>query len=112
MRRERGFLRIFALIWAVLQLALPTSAMLADASRAAAPPTREHVEDAPGRDCTPAHSPDCAICKHLSVSAPEAPQPSPAFADGEGDGAARGRIPLASRTPAGDALPRAPPARI
>jgi hypothetical protein len=110
MRRGSRRLRLFALVWAALQFALPASAMLADARLAVASPGRAHVEEAPGRDCTPVHSPDCAVCKHLSASTLDATQLAPAFVNDGGHGVPPGRIVPATRTPQGVALPRAPPA--
>jgi hypothetical protein len=102
-------LRVFALIWAVLQFALPAAATLADARLAAASPSRGHVEEAPGRDCTPSHSPHCAVCKHLSTSSLGSTHAAPAFVSDGSGAVVRGRIGPAPQTPAGSALPRAPP---
>jgi hypothetical protein len=102
--------RIFALIWAVLQFALPAAATLADARLAGGPPGRAHVEEMPGRDCAPSHTPDCFVCKHLSASSLGSTQLATGFVSDDSDGLAPGRIAPAPRPPAGVALPRAPPA--
>jgi hypothetical protein len=104
--------RIFALIWAVLQFALPASATLVDAQSAEASPGDAHVEEAPGRDCVPAHSPDCAVCKHLSASSLGSTHAATAFINDGRDVAVPGRIDSAPRAAAGVPLARAPPARV
>jgi hypothetical protein len=110
MHRGDRRLRVFALIWAVLQFALPASATLADARLAVAPPGRSHVEETPGRDCTPSHSPDCAVCKHLSTTSLGSTHLATAFVDDGRETAAPGRIAQAARVAAGVPLARAPPA--
>jgi hypothetical protein len=102
-------LRSFALIWAVLQFALPASAALADARLAVASPDRAHVEDAPGRDCAPSHSPDCVICKHLSTSTLGSTVLASGFGDDGREVTLLGRVTTPARTPVGISLPRAPP---
>jgi hypothetical protein len=110
-RRRRGR-RIFALLWAVLQFALPASATLADARMAVASPGRAHVEATPGRDCAPAHSPDCAVCKHLWTSSLGSTQPATAFVSHGRDAAVSGPLAPAPRTAAGAPLARAPPTPV
>lgn len=111
MHRGDRRLRIFALIWAVLQFALPASATLADARLAVASTGRSHVEETPGRDCAPSHSPDCAVCKHLSTTSLGSAQLATAFVDDGREIAVPGRIVPAARVAAGVPLARAPPAR-
>lgn len=110
MHRGGRRLRIFALVWAVLQFALPAFATLADARLAVGSPGRAHVEDGPGRDCTPSHSSDCVVCKHLSTSSLGSTHLATTFVSDGRDGAVPHRIAPAPRTLAGAALPRAPPA--
>ena len=104
-------LRIFALVWAVLQFALPTAAILADAGLVRGASEHGHVEEA-GRDCAPSHSAECAVCKHLSASwTGESDADAPIGDDGRYRARTGCDAPLA-RTPAGVALPRAPPLRV
>jgi hypothetical protein len=110
MRRESRRLRVFAIIWAVLQFALPASAMLADARLAVASSDNAHVEEGPGGDCEPSHSPDCVVCKHLSISSlGAAPLAAPLVDDGR-KRALPSRSVGYARTATGVTLPRAPPA--
>jgi hypothetical protein len=111
MRRGSRRLRVFAIIWAVLQFALPASATIVDARVAGASPDRTHVEATSGRDCVPSHSPDCAVCKHLSTSSLGSTPPAAAFGDGGREHALGGCITVDARTPVGVPLPRAPPAQ-
>jgi hypothetical protein len=111
MRRVDRRLRVFALIWAVLQFALPASASLADAQLSRGAADGAHVEAGPGRDCAPSHSLDCAVCKHLSSTSLRAANVVAAFAGDD-----RGRAPLRRaaapyRAPAGVSFARAPPAQ-
>jgi len=110
MHRGGRRLRIFALIWAVLQFALPASAALADARVAVDSPGRAHIEETSGRDCAAAHSPDCAVCKHLSTSSLGSTQPATAFVNDGREPAVSRRLAPAPRTAAGVTLARAPPA--
>jgi hypothetical protein len=111
MRRRWGF-RGWAIVWAVLQFALPTAATLADArlERQSAG-AQAHVESRPDASCRPVHPAECALCQLvLRVSAPAANQASlaavvrvvvrPPIAD-------RPRQALAG--PTGSPLARAPP---
>jgi hypothetical protein len=67
MRRRWGF-RGWAMVWAVLQFALPAAASVADASleRAAVRAPSGHVESTSTAACRPAHPAECALCQFLS----------------------------------------------
>ncbi|HEY9229496.1 MAG TPA: hypothetical protein VIP11_22795 [Gemmatimonadaceae bacterium] len=60
--------RVFALIWGVLQFALPFAVLLADASttRGANTGPATHVEASTTPNCPPAHADECALCRFLS----------------------------------------------
>jgi hypothetical protein len=109
-RRE---LRGWVILWALLQLALPTAATYADAvlERASAETVFAHVESNTAATCQPVHAADCGLC-HLvqtRVTPSGAPSCIPEFAparalppESHSDAfaaAERGRLPL----------PRAPP---
>ena len=69
MRRRSGF-RGWAIVWAVLQFALPAAATLADArlQRDAASAERTHVESRSDAACRPLHPEECALCQLVSRS--------------------------------------------
>lgn len=71
MRRRTTFVRCLALVWATLQLASPGLSAIADGllARASASGPSIHVEATSGASCPVVHSPDCAVCRYLSVSA-------------------------------------------
>ena len=55
------------LLWAVLQIALPVIASVADARASTMSATaRAHAEDTSRRSCVPVHGVDCALCQYLS----------------------------------------------
>ena len=69
MLRLRRSLRVFGLLWAVLQFALPGAvavldgmATLRDGVGAVA-----HVEETSAKTCQPPHSAECGICRYLSA---------------------------------------------
>jgi hypothetical protein len=70
MRRRRGF-RGWAILWAVLQFALPAAATYADAllERDAAAAQTAHVESGSREGCRPVHPAECALCQVVSRSA-------------------------------------------
>lgn len=70
MRRRRGF-RGLAIVWAVLQFALPAGATLADArvQRDAGTAERAHVESRSHASCRPLHPESCALCQLVSRTA-------------------------------------------
>ena len=102
-------LRAFGLVWALLQFALPASAALADVRLTRGAPDQAHVEEAPGRDCTPLHAADCAVCKQLSAFSIGAPAARPAVVEGGACASPASRARPLIRAPAGVTLPRAPP---
>lgn len=72
MRRRQG-LRWWALVWAVLQFALPAAATLADArlERESASAQGPHIESRSEASCRPVHPSECALCQVVSrVSTP------------------------------------------
>ncbi len=84
MRPSTGLMRFFWRLTALLQIVLPPFVMVADAQLerdAASARAYPHVESKTGKDCVPVHSPDCALCQHLSsLGRPaKAPVPSPAL---------------------------------
>jgi hypothetical protein len=70
MGSPRRVLHIFAVVWSVLQFALPMATLYADAYDAHASVGRAiaHVEDAATDGCRPAHADECALCHFLSSS--------------------------------------------
>src|SRR4051794_5291151 len=76
MRRRRGF-RGWAIVWAVLQFALPAAATYADArlERETASAPGAHVEAHTGSACRPEHPAECGLCQVVTrTSAPATPQ--------------------------------------
>jgi hypothetical protein len=70
--RTRRSLRFLMLCLAALQVALPAAASVFDGSIAQSGPTASvHVEDFARNACKAPHSPDCALCRILSVSFPQ-----------------------------------------
>jgi hypothetical protein len=63
MRRRWGF-RGWAMVWAVLQFALPAAATLADARlERDGVDARAHVESQSDASCRPVHRAECALCQ-------------------------------------------------
>ena len=69
MLRLRRSVRVFGLLWAALQFALPGAvsvfdgiATLRDGIGAVA-----HIEDTSGKSCQPPHSAECGLCRYLSA---------------------------------------------
>ena len=79
-RRFRGWV----VLWALLQLALPTAATYADAmlERASVDTVFAHVESSTGATCQPVHAADCGLCHlvHNRVTPGGAPSCIPEFA--------------------------------
>jgi hypothetical protein len=72
MRRRWGF-RGWAILWAVLQFALPAAAALADArlEREGASAQGPHAESRSDASCRAVHPAECALCQLVSrASAP------------------------------------------
>jgi hypothetical protein len=71
--------RTLALLWAVVQLALPALGTLAEALAASGVSVADvygHVEERSGPGCRPVHAPDCARCQGLSTQAAATPAPA------------------------------------
>ena len=104
--------RVSALLWAVLQFALPGAALVADArlERASLEGAGSHVESGSSEKCPPVHRDECALCQVLSRFAPPAGAPElPAIA-----GVVRPSAPSpvareAACAASAPSLPRAPP---
>jgi hypothetical protein len=104
--------RVLALLWAVLQFALPGVALVADArlERASLEVAGSHVESGTSEDCPPVHRDECALCQVLSRSAQPADAPElPAIAEVVRPSAAAPAEPQSGRAAASASLPRAPP---
>jgi hypothetical protein len=76
MRRRRTF-RGWAIVWAVLQFALPAAATYADAllERGAATAQGPHVESQSNASCRPVHPAECALCQVVSRNSAPADAP-------------------------------------
>lgn len=61
-------MRVMAMMWAVLQFALPAVATIADGAleRMSVGASAAHVESSSTASCHPAHSAECALCQFLS----------------------------------------------
>lgn len=103
---------MLAMLWAVLQFALPTAATYTDArlARDGLGDPIAHVESSTGDSCRPQHSDECGLC-HVAtrIAAPASPPMLPAIAE-----VVRPSVPTApmgetSRARARASLPRAPP---
>src|SRR4051812_18482847 len=81
MLQSRRSLRVFALVWALLQVALPAAMAVVDGAAVLRDgiDVSAHVEETSGKSCQPPHSAECATCRYLSVrgiddgDAPELP---------------------------------------
>jgi hypothetical protein len=74
MRRRFGF-RGLAVVWAVLQFALPAAASIADAGLEirSARGAQSHVESSSTASCRPEHPAACALCQFVSRAGAPAP---------------------------------------
>lgn len=107
--------RAFALLWAVLQFALPSVAMLADArlERDSLRSPGAHVESGSTKACGAVHPDECALCQVLSRTAPPGESPTPpAIAAVVRPSPTLPIARLATRAAATAELPRAPPATV
>ena len=105
--------RIFSVVWAVLQFALPGAALVADArlERESLASTGTHVESASTKACRPVHPDQCALCQFLSRTAPPSESPAlPAIAAAVHPSATSPIPRHATRDLADVGQPRAPPA--
>ena len=71
MSSRLAFVRFLSLFVASLQLAMPGLSAIADGAlaRESAANPATHVEASTRASCPVVHSPDCAVCRYLSVSA-------------------------------------------
>jgi hypothetical protein len=109
---RRGPGRVIVLLWAVLQLAVPTLAVAADAAATSASVgTHAHIEASTDANCIRVHDAECVFCQFLSTGAAPAASPVPdlpavvAVAQAFEELAAPRRAAMR-----GIAVPRAPPA--
>lgn len=107
--------RSWAILWAVLQFALPAGVTLADArvERESARAPRTHIESGTEASCHPSHPADCAFCQFLSraaVASHSGDLPAIAVVEGHATDSHRGlRVtPRLARI----GFPRAPPATL
>lgn len=70
MRRHTPVARFLTLLWASLQLAAPALSSIADGqlSRDNASKPLTHIEATSSDSCPVMHSPDCGLCRYLSIS--------------------------------------------
>lgn len=104
--------RAFAVLWAVLQFALPAFALAADArlERASLEAPGSHVESGSSTHCPPVHRDECALCHVASRVAPPAHAAVlPAIADVVRPSAGSPVQRHADGAAATTELPRAPP---
>jgi len=104
--------RLFAVLWAVLQFALPGVAVVADAQlERGGEANVAHVESGSSKACRPTHPDACALCQLLSRAATPAASPAlPPCSAEVASSPALGRERVARGTRSAVALPRAPPA--
>jgi hypothetical protein len=71
--RHRTGVRWLWAVVATLQLLLPGAVALADAllEARASRQAVAHIEGHTSAQCTPAHSPDCALCRYLDGTGPQ-----------------------------------------
>lgn len=70
MTRRTPLVRFLTLAWASLQLGAPALSSIADGrlERNGASRPTTHVEATTGESCPVVHSPDCGVCRYLSIS--------------------------------------------
>ena len=113
MRRHPTW-RAFALLWAVLQFALPTVALHADVrlERESQQGPGAHVESGTTTACRPVHPEECALCQVLARGGtPTQPATLPCIAAVVRPSSTLPIARLATLTDAAAELPRAPPAQ-
>jgi hypothetical protein len=111
MRRNAVF-RGWAVLWAVLQFALPSTVTFADArlERESARAPGAHIEETASATCRPSHPDECALCQFLSRAAtPTQSAPLPAIAEQIRASVVSPTHVAATLTRAHAARPRAPP---
>jgi hypothetical protein len=78
MSPRRGVIRVVMMLWAVLQLAVPTLAVSADAAATSASiGAHAHIEATTGASCIRVHDAECVFCQFLSNGASPAASPVP-----------------------------------
>jgi hypothetical protein len=110
--RRNGVFRGWAILWAVLQFALPAAATFADArlERESVGASGAHIEETSSASCRPSHPGECVLCQFLSRAASPTRSPSlPDIVVHVGEAADSHRTAEASRGLARLGLPRAPP---
>ena len=111
--RRNGVFRGWAILWAVLQFALPLGATFADArlERESARAPGAHIEETSNASCRPSHSDDCALCQFLSrAAAPSQGTTLPEITVSVRSAYDAKRAECATHGVARVSLPRAPPA--
>ncbi len=79
MRPLRNSVRLLYVLFAILQMATPALASIADArllARNDRLASQSHIEDHTRRSCAAVHTDDCALCQLLSGLAPEPQLPA------------------------------------
>jgi hypothetical protein len=112
--RRHPTLRAFALLWAVLQFALPALALHADVrlERESQQSLGAHVESGTTTACRPVHLDECALCQVLTRSGtPSQAATLPCIAAVVRPSPTLPIARLANRVAAAAELPRAPPAQ-
>jgi hypothetical protein len=111
MHRNAVF-RGWAVLWAVLQFALPFVVTFADArlERESARAPGAHIEEQASATCRPSHPDECALCQFLSRAATPSPSAElPHIAEQLRASAESPMHVAATHTRTCVALPRAPP---
>ncbi len=110
--RRSGLMRVVALLFALVQLALPPFATVADAwqERASGAVAVPHAEGERSDSCVPPHGADCVLCQFLTAFAapPRVATDAPAAAP-PGIAPADTRVALLGALADPAARPRAPP---
>jgi len=104
--------RLFGVLWAVLQFALPAVALVADArlERASLKAAGSHVEAGSSERCPPVHRDACALCQVVSrIPRPAETPELPAIAEVLHRSAESPIARHAARPALAASLPRAPP---
>jgi len=106
MERTRGT-KLACLAFLLLQLALPSWSVIADAQLLRPQPQSVHLESNP---CVPSHPDDCAICSFLQTPVEAPGQPSLTLPEGAEHSECRAEaVSRAIGAIAAAPLPRAPP---
>ena len=69
MTRRSPLVRFFTLAWASLQLAAPALTSIADGRLASdSAGAKNHIEASSTERCPQVHSPDCGLCRYVTMS--------------------------------------------